>query len=346
MVLWTFRLIADKLVKMIGGRAARHNAGADEEEVEAKEGRLFSLRFDRPVSCRSRFVDVPHVRQRFDWDCGLACVLMVLRTMGLEQYDIHDLEKLCRTTSNSNLAIELMEKELLKCAYFVVQYFSSIDLRLLTGLLIYYNVHAINKDIDPTRWVSSSMLLVLCVCVCVLGIWTVDLAYLLHKFSVQFSFLTVTLGANPDYSAESYYREQLQDDIGRVNGLFEKALEAGISVQCRSISAKDISWLILSGQCVAVALVNKIKLSQSWTKDAHVAECYMSNADYMGHYVVICGYDGDNGEFEIRDPASSRKYEKVSMKCLDEARKSYGTDEDILLVSLNGQECENLSPKL
>ncbi|CAL9187942.1 unnamed protein product [Musa hybrid cultivar] len=263
MVLWPFRLIADKLVKMIGGRAARHNAGGDEEEVEANEGRLFSFRFDRPVSCRSRFVDVPHVRQRFDWDCGLACVLMVLRTIGLEQFDIHDLEKLCRTTS----------------------------------------------------------------------IWTVDLAYLLHKFSVDFSFLTVTLGANPDYSAESYYREQLQDDIGRVDGLFEKALEAGISIQCRSISAKDISWLILSGQCVAVALVNKIKLSQSWTKDAHVAECYMSNTDYMaGHYVVICGYDGDNGEFEIRDPASSRKYEKVSMKCLDEARKSYGTDEDILLV--------------
>ncbi|RWV84303.1 hypothetical protein GW17_00053990 [Ensete ventricosum] len=96
MVLWPFRLIADKLVKMIGRRAARHDAGGDEEEVEEKEGRLFSPRFDRPVSCRSRFV--PHVRQRFDWDCGLACVLMVLRTIGLEQYDIHDLEKLCCTT--------------------------------------------------------------------------------------------------------------------------------------------------------------------------------------------------------------------------------------------------------
>lgn len=25
-----------------------------------------------------------------------------------------------------------------------------------------------------------------------------------------------------------------------------------------------------------------------------------------GHYVVICGYDADTDEFEIRDPASSR----------------------------------------
>lgn len=38
------------------------------------------------------------MRQRFEWDCGLACVLMVLRTVGLEQYDIRDLEKICGTT--------------------------------------------------------------------------------------------------------------------------------------------------------------------------------------------------------------------------------------------------------
>ena len=27
---------------------------------------------------------------------------------------------------------------------------------------------------------------------------------------------------------------------------------------------------------------------------------------FSGHYVVICGYDVDTDEFEIRDPASSR----------------------------------------
>lgn len=29
---------------------------------------------------------------------------------------------------------------------------------------------------------------------------------------------------------------------------------------------------------------------------------------FIGHYVVICGYDTDADEFEIRDPASSRYY--------------------------------------
>jgi len=33
------------------------------------------------------------------------------------------------------------------------------------------------------------------------------------------------------------------------------------------------------------------------------SHCLISLA---GHYVVICGYDTDRDEFEIRDPASSR----------------------------------------
>ncbi|AQK40701.1 guanylyl cyclase 1 [Zea mays] len=68
--------------------------------------------------------------------------------------------------------------------------------------------------------------------------------------------------------------------------------------------------------------------------------------DYMGHYVVICGYDADDCEFEIRYPASARKRERVTMKSLDEARKSFGTDEDILLVSLTGKSGMKLSRKL
>uniref|UniRef100_A0A804PCH8 Guanylyl cyclase 1 n=1 Tax=Zea mays TaxID=4577 RepID=A0A804PCH8_MAIZE len=179
---------------------------------------------------------VPHVQQAFTWDYGLACVLMVLRTLGIDCCDdIADLERLCRTTS----------------------------------------------------------------------IWTVDLAYLLNKFSVNFSFCTVTLGANPQYSAGSFYREQLQEDIDRVDELFGKALDAGISIQCRSITAYDIAFLLLSGHCIAIALVDKSKLNLPCMSD-HDVQQHNDEPDYMGHYVIICGYDVDDCEFEIRDPA--RKY--------------------------------------
>ncbi|KAL4188558.1 hypothetical protein AMTRI_Chr08g202790 [Amborella trichopoda] len=230
---------------------------------------LVEVPFFSSISCktnlpRSHFVEVPHIQQLSTWDCGLACVLMVLKTLGIDCRDIPCLEKLCCTTS----------------------------------------------------------------------VWTVDLAHLLHKFSVKFFFLTVTLGANPNYAVESFYQDNLPDDIRRVNGQFQVALENGINIQCRSIGGEEISVLILSGKFVAVALVDKHKLScRPWLEEICLPEIYGGTSGYTGHFVVICGYDADTNEFEIRDPASSRKYERVSLECLEEARKSFGTDEDILLAN-------------
>ncbi|MQL88291.1 hypothetical protein Taro_020837 [Colocasia esculenta] len=273
--MWPIYLIAAKFLKMeeemvgcgsgVGGHGGDgshlREAYGDEEGLTQPMSRMGC---DGAVSSsRSHFIDVPHIRQLCNWDCGLACVLMVLRTLGISDCNIHDLEDLCCTTS----------------------------------------------------------------------IWTVDLAYLLKKFSVAFSFFTVTLGANPDFSSEAFYKEQLHDDLGRVNRLFEKALDAGIHIQHRSISGKEISFLILSGRYVAIALVDKYKLNYSWLKDVYVSEFYDGSSNYIGHFVVICGYDAERDEFDIRDPASSRKYERVTLACLEEARKSFGTDEDILLVA-------------
>ncbi|RVX13615.1 Protein GUCD1 [Vitis vinifera] len=149
----------------------------------------------------SHFVEVPHMNQLSTWDCGLACVLMVLRTFGINNCNIQALEELCCTTS----------------------------------------------------------------------IWTVDLAYLLQKFSVSFSYFTVTLGANPNFSVETFYKDQLATDLVRVDSLFKKAMEAGIDIQCRSISGDEISLLILSGKYIAIALIDQYKLSQSWLENVHVS---------------------------------------------------------------------------
>ncbi|XP_020678924.1 protein GUCD1 isoform X1 [Dendrobium catenatum] len=255
LVMWPICFIADRLIKMLG----EGKIGA--KWCDAALARSNGVDASATFPASSHFVDVPHVRQQFHWDCGLACVLMVLRTVGIGHIGIHELVDLCSTTS----------------------------------------------------------------------VWTVDLAYLLKRFSISFHFFTVTIGANPNFSDETFYREQLKDDVNRVDGLFEKALETGIVIECRSINGVDIAALISSGQYIAVALVDKIKLSQSQQKDGFFS---VGSSDYMGHFIVICGYDAEASEFEIRDPASSRKNERVSLECLDCARKCYGTDEDIILVSL------------
>ncbi|XP_062001453.1 guanylyl cyclase 1 isoform X2 [Rosa rugosa] len=222
------------------------------EDVEASDGENSDLvesypceQSPRDGKCHlsalpcSHFVEVPHINQLYSWDCGLACVLMVFRTVGVDSCDIQTLAELCCTNS----------------------------------------------------------------------IWTVDLAYLLQKFSVSFSYYTVTFGANPNYSGETFYK-------------------------CRSVGQEEICFLILCGKYIAIVLVDQYKLSPSSQDNVFISDRCGSNSDYTGHYVIICGYDTATDEFEIRDPACSRKHEKVSSTCLEAARKSFGTDEDLLLISL------------
>nr|XP_043632334.1 guanylyl cyclase 1-like [Erigeron canadensis]XP_043632335.1 guanylyl cyclase 1-like [Erigeron canadensis] len=255
--MWPIHMLVNKLLKA-EQRQEEHDLCLDE---------TFNFKWflrNRNINGHSHFIQVPHIKQLRSWDCGLACVLMVLRTLGLDHYDLQDLEEICRTTS----------------------------------------------------------------------IWTVDLAYLLQKLSISFSYFTVTLGANPDFSVENYYKEQLANDIGRVDMLFQRSVEEGIKIEHRSIKGEEIVFLILSGKYIIIALVDQCILSQPWKEDVSMPRFYTDTAAYTGHYVVICGYDAHADEFEIRDPASSRKSDRISSKCLDQARKSYGTDEDILLISL------------
>ncbi|GMP23201.1 hypothetical protein CsSME_00000885 [Camellia sinensis var. sinensis] len=270
--MWPLYIILNKFLKT-EEENGRGPDGDHSTAVEAYsfERSLINDKYNDAVLPHSHFIEVPLINQQCTWDCGLACVLMVLRTLGIGNCDIQELGELCNTTS----------------------------------------------------------------------IWTVDLAYLLQNFSVHFSYFTVTLGANPNFSVETFYKEQLPNDLVRVDMLFQKALEGGMNIQCRSISGEEISLLILSGKYIAIALVDQYKLSQSWLEDAWVSGFYSGSSGYTGHYVVICGYDALTDEFEIRDPASSGKHEKVTSKRLEEARKSFGTDEDLLLISLEKGENQN-----
>lgn len=265
--MWSIHLVINKLLK------------PNEEDFEGSAGN--HLTFIEPYQLKqssnhnqcqnsvlSHFIDVPHINQQYTWDCGLACVLMVLRTLGVYDCDIQDLEDICCTTS----------------------------------------------------------------------IWTVDLAYLLHKFSVIFTYCTVTLEANPDFSVETFYKEQLPNDLVRVNMLFREAREAGIFVECRSVSISEISEYISSGKYVVIALVDQYKLSNSRPDGICGSDICTGSAGYTGHYIVICGYDAVTDEFEIRDPAIARKHEKITSWCLGHAHKSFGTDEDLLLISLERSE--------
>ena len=58
-----------------------------------------------------------------------------------------------------------------------------------------------------------------------------------------------------------------------------------------------------------------------------------ASSSYTGHYIVLCGYDDRRGAFHARDPAGgAEEAATVDAAALEEARKSFGTDEDLLFV--------------
>eukprot|EP00240_Pyramimonas_obovata_P006933 CAMPEP_0118924732 /NCGR_PEP_ID=MMETSP1169-20130426/2730_1 /TAXON_ID=36882 /ORGANISM="Pyramimonas obovata, Strain CCMP722" /LENGTH=161 /DNA_ID=CAMNT_0006865863 /DNA_START=857 /DNA_END=1342 /DNA_ORIENTATION=- len=137
------------------------------------------------------------------------------------------------------------------------------------------------------------------------------------------------MGANPEFATETFYMDNMEEDGRRVERLFRVAPECGICIECRSLRLEEIQDRLLSAQWLVIALVDKRKLSPPQC----LPQCCGFGSGYTGHYVVVCGYDAARHEFVLRDPASSSATLVVSASGFESARKSFGTDEDILLVS-------------
>ena len=204
---------------------------------------------------------VPHVRQSYSWDCGLACILMVLRIGGL-MVTLDDLMVICGTRS----------------------------------------------------------------------VWTVDLAYLLHHFRFEFEFTTLTLGVKPEYSAEDFYKHDIDVDARRVNRLFEGAVSHGITVRESALTIAEITSQVGRG-CMFIVLIDKRYLPCTTCGNMLKRMVQQrTSAGFVGHYVLVYAFNPARQLLHIKDPAASANQCTVKVKDFENARKAFGTDEDLLRV--------------
>lgn len=313
--------------------------------------------------------DVPHVRQTHNWDCGLACALMVLKAL-VARADADEKTNTQNTRAANTQALP--------------------------------SSHGARRADLPTlrrRCATTS-------------VWTIDLAHLLRSFDVcDVALFTVTIGANPAFSKETFYKDSIKDDEARVSKLFAAAADAGILVEKRSVCLRNVKRWAASAEWILIVLVDKRALvferdgdehggattnksqvgsmpcaskktkhskhstgaaildrvfgtardlretdlrdfetellpSKAFDESANVSNVSKARSTldgYTGHYVVVCGYDESSDCFVVRDPAvppldanesasdASRK-SFVAASALETARRAFGTDEDLLLV--------------
>ncbi|XP_071789942.1 protein GUCD1-like isoform X1 [Asterias amurensis] len=242
---------------------------------------LISFVFITDASADSVFVNVPHIIQSEDWDCGLACVKMIL--------------------SYINPAFKDKQEDF-------------------------------NVICDKLNFSKS--------------VWTIDLANILVEFNVKHQLYTITLEVDPSYEDLGFYHEFIAEDFvteqHRINKLFKSASSLGIKADKGQVTHEEIVNH-LSNQNPAVVLIDDTVLhcqecsARSVEELGCGLECLtLFNKDkeqgYIGHFIVLCGYDKMKQHFLYRNPGIESELCACTFSNLEEARRSRGTDEDILFV--------------
>ncbi|XP_042684645.1 protein GUCD1 isoform X1 [Centrocercus urophasianus] len=171
------------------------------------------------------------------------------------------------------------------------------------------------------------------------SIWTIDLAYLMRHFGVKHKFCTQTLGVDKGYKNQSFYRKHFDTEENRVNQLFAQAKASKVQVEKCTVTVQDIQKHLSQGH-VAIVLVNAVlllcDLCSSPVKYCCFLpigqKCFCRNPDYQGHFIVLCGYNTASGSIYYNNPAYADRTCCTSIRNFEEARRSYGTDEDILFI--------------
>ena len=171
------------------------------------------------------------------------------------------------------------------------------------------------------------------------SVWSIDIALALRAFGAKrVHFYTTEIGAKRQYKNERFYEKTFEMDAKRVKRAFAIAREkeSGIEVRLVEGGMKD-EWMEREvgekSEKMLIVLVDKIVLENGYD-DEHGAndefrDHHRSHNGFVGHYVCVVGVKGDS--FIIQDPARPEVV-RVRKDVLHRARKSFGTDEDCIVV--------------
>nr|XP_028566984.1 protein GUCD1 isoform X1 [Podarcis muralis] len=138
---------------------------------------------------------------------------------------------------------------------------------------------------------------------------------------------------------QSFYRKHFDTEENRVNQLFAQSKACKVLVEKRTVTVRDIQDHLAQGH-VAIVLVNAVLLLCDLCSNPVKyccflptgQKCFCRSPDYQGHFVVLCGYSKASGSIYYNNPAYADRTCRTSINNFEEARTSYGTDEDILFV--------------
>ena len=149
--------------------------------------------------------------------------------------------------------------------------------------------------------------------------WSIAIAKSSAELGFKTEFYTKSLGFNPEnYKLDFYKRETNLEKAEEKEERFKKeCVKYGVKLNEKKIELKEILNK-LNENCLAIILIDwgKIKGSDK----------------FVGHFVPIVGYDEKNVYVHNQGLNNPQPNLAISRELFESARKSVGTDEDIIFI--------------
>ena len=149
------------------------------------------------------------------------------------------------------------------------------------------------------------------------GILSIQIAIASSSLGFKTKFISKSLAFNEENLKLDYYKNYF-DFSESSEKLLEKAVSNNVQLLEKSISQNELLDY-LTEKSIPIVLIN-------WKKLAN-------QDDYSGHFVPVVGYDSEYIYIHNPGPINPKAFLSVKKDVFEEARKSKGTDEDIIIIS-------------
>ncbi|KAL3271172.1 hypothetical protein HHI36_021669 [Cryptolaemus montrouzieri] len=125
----------------------------------------------------------------------------------------------------------------------------------------------------------------------------------------------------------------MRDEV-RVNKRFQNAAQNGIVICQGAVSCKSILDHLATGPVILLTNVKLLRcdLCRYNRASSEFKKIFRWPATYQGHYIVLCGYDIFTHRVFYRNPGLTDRTCVMPLRNLEQARKSYGTDQDAIFI--------------
>jgi hypothetical protein len=274
---------------------------------------------------RNRTYDqILHCQQDDVWDCGLTCILMLIRFLKqLEEENNTGLR--VNTSSSSRLVYSEKRQKQWMLDKLQTQSIWTIDLVML--------LESIFNDAPPRLKFPKR--------------------HLLNGSNVKYLYCSNYLGVDETYKGLTYYRNAFGKDEKRVSKLFSIARNNSIPMlNISEICIDFVVDIVSKRNCLAIVLLDYSILGN---KNAHFEDDMKGNTEststeFSGHYVILSGISTNENDIAeakkfgqvkdssycmvISNPGCADDCTFVGKEIFEKAWRAKGTDSDIIFFTV------------